>query len=75
MNREVEQLMKFQAGGRSMPLQPGDTATIEGLAGVFVVVSFDGSKYTLRSESGAELKAGRKTVESTFFHTKEHNHG
>lgn len=58
----VEAALWFQSGG-SMPLQPGDKARVRGRDDVFTVLSFDGPTYRLRAASGAELKAGRRTVE------------
>lgn len=64
MNPEIEQCMRFQSGGSySMPLQPGDKARIRGRSDVFTVLAFDGHVYRLQAQSGAELKAGIKTVE------------
>lgn len=38
--------------------QPGDAVTIDGLPGVFEVLSFDGTTFTLRSEHGVTCRAG-----------------
>jgi len=62
--QEINAALRFQSGGSySMPLQPGDKARIHDQAEVFTVMAFDGHVYRLRSDSGAELKAGRKMVE------------
>lgn len=53
--------------GRSLPFDPGEHVRVGGLDGLFEVVSFDGSLYRLRSDSGAELKAGRRIVRSYRF--------
>lgn len=64
MKPAIEQYMRFQSGGSySMPLQPGDKARITGKPDVFTVLAFDGHVYRLQTQSGAELKAGRKMVE------------
>lgn len=47
----------------SMPLEPGDKARVRNSADVFEVVDFDGSLYRLKSEHGAELRAGRLAVQ------------
>lgn len=62
MSAQTEATMKFQAGSTSMPLLPGEAAQIDGLPGVFRIVSNNGNLYTLQSEFGTEVKAGRAVV-------------
>lgn len=46
----------------SLPFVPGQYVHVGDSPDLFVVLSFDGSMYRLRSQFGTELRAGRRAV-------------
>lgn len=68
---EREASFEFQAPGgyrvgdphpSSLPFAPGNYVHVGDSPELFVVVSFEGSTYRLRSQFGTELRAGRRAV-------------